>query len=74
VGPIPPGGSSKRVRTRWINFATHGKPTGPAGEPEWTAYQKADRACLIIDKRDTVTSYADAHIRAAWGSEVVSFR
>jgi para-nitrobenzyl esterase len=65
---------SKRVRTRWINFATLGKPAGPAGEPEWTPYQETDRACLIIDKRDTVVHDLDAQIRAAWGSEMVSFR
>jgi para-nitrobenzyl esterase len=65
---------SKRVRTRWINFAAHGKPVGPAGEPEWTVYQEADRACLIIGKRDTVVRNVDARIRAAWGSEIVSFR
>jgi para-nitrobenzyl esterase len=65
---------SKRVRTRWINFATHGKPAGPAGEPNWAPYRRADRACLIIDKRDRVVRNLDAHIRAAWGSKVVSFR
>jgi para-nitrobenzyl esterase len=65
---------SKRVRTRWINFATHGKPAGPSGEPDWTPYQEADRACLIIDKRDTIATDLDAPIRAAWGSEMVSFR
>jgi len=65
---------SKRVRTRWINFAIEGKPAGPAGEPDWTPYHEANRACLIINKRDTVRSHVDAHIRAAWGSEVVSFR
>jgi para-nitrobenzyl esterase len=65
---------SKRVRTRWINFATEGKPAGPAGEPDWTAYREGDRACLIINKRDTVASDVDGHIRAAWGSEIVSFR
>ncbi|OMC53082.1 carboxylesterase [Mycobacterium sp. IS-836] len=65
---------SKRVRTRWINFAADGKPAGPAGEPEWTAYRESDRACLIIDKVDTVTSDPDASIRAAWGSEMVGFR
>ena len=65
---------SKRVRTRWINFATQAKPTGPSGEPEWTPYQKTDRACLVIDKRDTVVQDLDAHIRAAWGTEMVSFR
>jgi para-nitrobenzyl esterase len=65
---------SKRVRTRWINFATQAKPTGPSGEPEWTPYQKNDRACLIIDKRDTIVHDVDAHIRATWGNEVVSFR
>jgi para-nitrobenzyl esterase len=65
---------SKRVRARWINFAAEGKPAGPAGEPDWTPYQEDDRACLIIGKRDTVANDVDAHIRAAWGSEIVSFR
>ena len=65
---------SERVRTRWINFATHAKPTGPVGEPDWTPYQDTDRACLVIDKRDAIVHDVDAHIRAAWGSEVVSFR
>jgi para-nitrobenzyl esterase len=65
---------SKRMRTRWINFATQAKPTGPPGEPEWTPYHKADRACLIINKRDAVVRDVDAQIRAAWGSEIVSFR
>ena len=65
---------SKRVRTRWINFATGGTPAGPSGEQDWTAYREGDRACLIIDKGDTVASDLDAPIRAAWGSEMVSFR
>lgn len=65
---------SKRIRTRWINFAARSVPTGPAGEPEWTPYREADRACLIIDRRDTVARDVDAHIRAAWGAEMVAFR
>ncbi len=65
---------SNRVRARWINFATHAKPAGPAGEPDWTPYQGTDRACLIIDGRDAIAHDVDAHIRAAWGSEIVSFR
>ncbi|MEB3980457.1 carboxylesterase/lipase family protein [Mycobacterium sp. 663a-19] len=65
---------SKRVRTRWINFASHGKPVGLAGEPDWTAYRDGDRACLIIDMRDTLADDVDRRIRAAWGSEMVSFR
>jgi para-nitrobenzyl esterase len=65
---------SKRVRARWINFAAHGKPAGPAGEPDWTPYREDDRACLIIGKRDTVVHDIDSHIRAAWGNEIVSFR
>ncbi len=65
---------SKRVRTRWINFATQSKPAGPAGEPDWTPYQETDRACLIIGKRDAIAHDVDAHIRAAWGSEMVGFR
>ncbi|BBY41323.1 carboxylic ester hydrolase [Mycobacterium mantenii] len=65
---------SKRVRTRWINFAAHTKPAGPAGEPEWTPYAGNDRSCLIIDRSDAVAHDVDANIRAAWGSEMVSFR
>jgi para-nitrobenzyl esterase len=65
---------SRRVRTRWINFATQGKPQGPAGEPEWTPYQEADRVCLTINRRDAVVPDLDAHIRAAWGGETVGFR
>ncbi len=65
---------SKRVRTRWINFATQAKPTGLAGEPDWTPYQETDRACLLIDKRDALVHDVDAHLRSAWGNRVVSFR
>ena len=65
---------SKRIRTRWVSFATHAKPIGVPGEPEWTPYQEADRACLIIDRCDRVITDADADIRAAWGSDVLHFR
>jgi len=65
---------SARVRSRWINFATQGKPMGPAGEPDWPPYQAADRACLVINKRDAIVHDIDANIRATWGREVVSFR
>ncbi len=65
---------SERVRTRWINFATQGKPMGMAGEPDWTPYQETDRACLVIDKRDALVHDVDAHIRAAWGTKMVGFR
>jgi para-nitrobenzyl esterase len=62
------------VRTRWINFAVRANPEGPPGEPGWEPYRAGDRACLIIDKRDSVVRDVDADIRAAWGSEMVSFR
>ncbi|BCZ23192.1 carboxylesterase/lipase family protein [Mycobacterium senriense] len=65
---------SKRVRARWINFAAQGTPAGPAGEPEWTPYAEDHRSCLIIGRSDTVAHDVDAGIRAAWGSEMVSFR
>ncbi|OMC23264.1 carboxylesterase/lipase family protein [Mycobacterium colombiense] len=65
---------SKRVRARWINFAAHGTPAGPAGEPEWTQYAQDDRSCLIIGRTDALAHDVDAEIRAAWGSEMVSFR
>ena len=65
---------SARIQARWRNFATQGKPIGPDGEPEWLPYQEADRACLVIDRQDSVLSDIDLHIRSAWGSEVLSFR
>ena len=65
---------SARIRTRWRNFATLAKPTGPPGEPEWSPYQQSDRACLIIGKRDTIVHDIEAHVRAAWGNEVLGFR
>ncbi|UXA05777.1 carboxylesterase/lipase family protein [Mycobacterium sp. SMC-2] len=65
---------SKRMRTRWINFAARSQPAGPDGEPEWRPYRQADRACLIIDGRDTVARDVDANILAAWGSQMVGFR
>jgi para-nitrobenzyl esterase len=65
---------SERIQTRWRNFATQGKPLGRDGEPEWLPYQGADRACLVIDRHDSVVNDVDLHIRSAWGSEVLSFR
>jgi para-nitrobenzyl esterase len=65
---------SKRVRTRWINFAAHATPAGPAGAPEWTPYAQTDRSCLVIGRSDAVAHDIDADIRAAWGSDMVSFR
>lgn len=65
---------SKRIRTRWVNFATHAKPIGAPGEPEWTPYQETDRACLIIDRTDRMIYDADSEIRAAWGGDVLQFR
>ncbi|CQD13599.1 carboxylesterase [Mycobacterium europaeum] len=65
---------SKRMRTRWVNFAARSTPAGPDGEPDWTPYRADDRACLIIDKRDTLARDVDASIRAAWGSQMVGFR
>lgn len=65
---------SKRMRTRWVNFAARSTPAGPDGEPDWTPYREGDRACLIIDKYDTVARDVDAKILAAWGSQMVGFR
>ena len=62
------------MRARWVNFAATGKPGGLAGEPEWIAYQEADRACLIIDRDDRIAFDADAKIRQTWGSDVLHFR
>jgi para-nitrobenzyl esterase len=65
---------SARMRARWCNFATQAKPVGLDGEPEWLLYREADRACLVVDRRDSVVNDVDLHIRSAWGSHVLSFR
>lgn len=65
---------SKRMRTRWVNFATHAKPIGPAGEPEWVPYQLTDRPCLLIDDRDRIVYDIDKNRRMAWGDDVLNFR
>jgi para-nitrobenzyl esterase len=65
---------SIRIQERWRNFATHGKPLGLDGEPEWLPYQASDRACLVIDREDSVVNDVDLHIRSTWGTEVLSFR
>lgn len=73
-GAITAHAVSQRMRVRWTNFAKHGKPEGPAGEPAWPSYRDPDRSCLIINKRDALVPDPDARIRSAWGGEVVSFR
>jgi para-nitrobenzyl esterase len=65
---------SERIRTRWLNFAAHGEPRGPAGQPEWRRYRDGDRATLVIDKADTVVADLDRVVRNAWGDDVLSFR
>jgi para-nitrobenzyl esterase len=65
---------SARIQARWRNFATQGKPLGLDGEPEWLPYEAADRACLVIDRHDSVVNDVDLHIRSAWGSDVLTFR
>jgi para-nitrobenzyl esterase len=65
---------SARMQTRWLNFANYGEPDGLAGEPQWPRYQDPERACLLINKRDTVVHDVDARIRGAWGAQMVSFR
>jgi para-nitrobenzyl esterase len=65
---------SARMRTRWLNFAVDGTPTGPTGSPQWRPYGADDRATLVIDRADTVVDDLDRDLRAAWGDEVLSFR
>lgn len=61
------------MRTRWTNFAAHAKPVAPPAARR-APYQEQDRACLIIGKNDVLAHDVDAKARAAWGSEMVSFR
>jgi para-nitrobenzyl esterase len=64
---------SQRVRARWTNFATNNQPSAPGGEPQWRPYAADDRATLVIDQQDTVVDDLDAHVRRAWGDDVLSF-
>jgi len=65
---------SERLRARWLNFADQGKPIGLPDEPAWIPYQEADRACLLIDRVDSVVNDIDRGIRAMWGDRVLNFR
>jgi para-nitrobenzyl esterase len=65
---------SERLRARWLNFADQGKPIGLPDEPAWIPYQEADRACLLIDRVDSVVNDIDRDIRAMWGDRVLNFR
>jgi para-nitrobenzyl esterase len=65
---------SERLRARWLNFSDQGKPIGLPGEPAWIPYQEAYRACLLIDRVDSVVNDIDRDIRAMWGDRVLNFR
>jgi para-nitrobenzyl esterase len=65
---------SERLRARWLSFADQGKPIGLPGQPTWIPYQEADRACLLIDRVDSVADDVDSDIRAMWGDKVLNFR
>ena len=65
---------SARIQERWRNFATHGKPLGLDGEPEWLPYQEADRACLVIDREDSVVNDVDLHIRRKGAERTIKAR
>jgi para-nitrobenzyl esterase len=65
---------SARMMARWRNFAAQAKPVGLPDEPAWIPYQEADRACLVIDRQDSVVNDIDRDIRAAWGTQVLNFR
>ena len=60
---------SRRMQYRWTSFA-HG--AGPGAD--WRPYTVADRATLVIDRRDRLVADADAALRAGWGEAVVSFQ
>ncbi|MDV3126225.1 carboxylesterase/lipase family protein [Mycobacterium sp. 21AC1] len=67
-------GVSRRMRRRWVNFATTGQPCGAPGEPVWRPYRPADRSALVIDKQDKTVTDLDRDLHAAWGQEVLNFR
>lgn len=62
---------SQRMQSRWTNFAANGDPSAP-GAPTWRPYDE-NRATLVIDKHDSVVDDLDAHVRRAWGDDVLSF-
>jgi para-nitrobenzyl esterase len=65
---------SARLRARWLNFAAQAKPIGLPDEPAWIPYQEADRACLLINRVDSVVNDVDRDIRVMWGDNVLYFR
>lgn len=63
---------SRRMQERWTAFVKGEAPNGVDG-PDWTAYDQAQRATLVIDSADTLVDDLDAGIRSAWGDQVISF-
>ena len=58
---------SARMRRRWMSFAVDGKPSAPAGDPEWRPYRNEDRATLLIDAQDAVVDDLDRDAAAGLG-------
>lgn len=63
---------SRRMQERWAAFVK-GEAPNCADGPDWTAYDQAQRATLVIDSADTLVDDLDAGIRSAWGEQVISF-
>ncbi|QBJ96619.1 carboxylesterase/lipase family protein [Rhodococcus sp. ABRD24] len=64
---------SARMQQRWLAFAKYAVPVGLDGEPQWDAYNRENRATLVIDKHDTVVRDLDGPLREAWGEQVIAF-
>ncbi|MFI8593471.1 carboxylesterase/lipase family protein [Microbacterium sp. NPDC078428] len=64
---------SARIQARWIGFATQTQPHAGEDQAPWPAYTRDRRETLVIDKTDRVEPDLDAHLREAWGDEVLSF-
>lgn len=62
---------SARLQSRWIGFASDGRPD--ADEGEWPAYSSGERLSLVIDRVDRIAHDLDAGGRAAWGEAPLEF-
>lgn len=58
---------SQRMQDRWLSFAAANH------DPSWPEYDLADRATLIMNKRDIVAFDPLASRRIAWGMKPIGF-
>jgi len=54
-----------QMRDAWVSFAKTGKPKAK-GMPEWTPFDKAERAVMVFNRKTKLLSNRDENLRKYW--------